>query len=193
MVFESQLTDEMVSGKGATKHLEYSFVTQVAQSTGLPPTPLAPNVVGNGQSHVTQPEIKTSEPLPATNFVPLNGCRSCGAKLRPGTKFCSSCGTSVMPSFFVRQLGFFRQNLAALPQILRETTTGSQFSLTKWISLVVIGISICGAVSMLFPGKPEPGVSADTARLLPYLRSIVWLLFGILTALGGLLMVKTRN
>jgi hypothetical protein len=35
-------------------------------------------------------------PLPSTSSAPAN-CRSCGAKLAPGARFCHSCGTPVQP------------------------------------------------------------------------------------------------
>ena len=63
--------------------------TMPAQTPGRPPS-----IVSASQGFSSPGTLPSPDPaLMPRSSAPSGGCRSCGAELRPGAKFCTKCGT----------------------------------------------------------------------------------------------------
>lgn len=63
-----------------------------AQTPGRPPS-----IVSAQQAFSAPGTLPAPDPslMPRSSAQPTGGCKSCGAELRPGAKFCTKCGTKV--------------------------------------------------------------------------------------------------
>ncbi len=61
-----------------------------AQTPGRPPS-----VVSAKEAFAAPGTLPSPDPSLVPRSAPINACRSCGAELRPGAKFCTKCGTKI--------------------------------------------------------------------------------------------------
>lgn len=194
-IFETSLTDDMYSSKGSTGHLEYAFLSQSAQpalpnrpnGVAVPPPSIRKDIT-NGRV-VAPPAPTTENPLtenlPQTSVV-AGLCRSCQAELRPGMRFCSSCGTSVAPSPLIRTWKTLQQKAQASWKQAYGWLGKSSLPGAAWIALGLAGCCILCSFTTLFLSTRSISPASDQTHLIAHLRSIEWLLLAILAALGGL-------
>jgi hypothetical protein len=115
-------------------------------------------------------------------------CRRCQRDLKVGAKFCSTCGTSVEPSFLDKALSKSRLVLESAYNSLQAAYSQSTIPIS---TVVLCGIAVIFMLAAMIQYLVPIGVDAgSTTQVIFHLRSIEFLLVALIFMVASLVIKK---
>ncbi len=173
----------------ATEPLEYFFLSQSGTSNGALPAQGSPGAAPIHRDTLTKDTPPMTSSLPPTSHIQV--CRRCHKERLPGMRFCPACGLDLAPSPLEKAQAALRhqvqhQQERARYQLHRLLKPHSFIRRHLFGLLASVCVLIAGA-NLFWPitGTTDPTALAQ-AEIIIHLRSVEWLLLGLLSLAGGL-------
>lgn len=189
-------TSILGSRPNATEPLEYFFLSQSGTANGALPTAVsrtAAPLQGDGPAKDI-PNLTTA--LPPTSHIQV--CRRCHKERLPGMRFCPACGLDLAPSPLEKAQAVLRQQVQHQQERARyqlhRLFKPHSFVRRHLFGLLASACLLVAGANLFWPitGTTDPTALAQ-AEIIIHLRSIEWLMLGLLSLAGGLYFKPTDD
>lgn len=189
-------TSLLASRPHATEPLEYFFLSQSGTSNGALPATGSPGAAPIHRDTLIKDTPPMTASLPPTSHIQV--CRRCHKERLPGMRFCPACGLDLAPSPLEKAQAALRHQVhhhqeRARYQLHRLLKPHSFIRRHLFGLLASVCVLVAGA-NLFWPitGTTDPTALAQ-AEIIIHLRSIEWLMLGLLSLAGGLYFKPTDD